>query len=119
MKPMYRFAVAALAASLALAGCAGPPVATGGGTITIPLPTTGPVASVISYVRGACGFELAFDTAVALIGTFVPGTAIASTIGNMVCSALTAKSARRGAAADGSSVPVVRGVPIYATYVGR
>lgn len=103
-----------LAAGLLAASLGGCVITAGsnGAPIPEPFPSTGntTIDAIIAQAQTICGFAPAVSTVSSIIDTFVPGTAIVGTIANGICSAITKKSARRGAAG-----PTYRGVVI----VGR
>lgn len=105
---MLKFLMTAIVA-LSLAGCG--TLGTGGGIIgPTPSPSGNLVDRIIAGIRGACQFEVGFDTVVQIIGTF-PGEPLASTIIRGVCASLKSASAVRGAR------PSYRGIVISAQKV--
>lgn len=104
---------AAVASSLALAGCATQPLPDGS-----PGPLVDPVkvAQVQNTAKQICGFLPTATTVASIIATFTGGGAIVDTVGqaaNGICAAITSKGARRGGVAK------YRGVTIRGEYVGR
>ncbi len=104
---------AAVVGSLALGGCA----TTGPGGA--PLTPADQIAQAQQVAVALCGYLPVYQTVQDIIvaGAYpvgMPAAQLANVIGNAICVAVTAKSARlRGA------VPTVNGVPIQGQWVGK
>lgn len=86
-------AVAALAATFGLGGCATTGTAPGG--------TDPTVAAVIAAVKTGCQYVAPASQVASIITTFTGGGAIVDLVGNVansICAAVTAKGALRGGA---------------------
>jgi hypothetical protein len=78
-------ATCVLAASIGLAGCS--TTATNGGSVTAP-DVLAIITQVQSYTKVACGFVPTAATIINIIGSAVPGVAVATSIAEAVCTAI-------------------------------
>jgi hypothetical protein len=119
MRKLLTLPALAIACGLLLSSCATIPP--GGGTAIITDPITGglvstEVAGIQAAVAQGCSFEPAYATVANILSTFIPGAAPIATIIDQaargICSAITAKSFRRGGAP-----PRYRGIAIKGRFV--
>ncbi len=100
----------ALASALALGGCAT--------TAGNPPTTSDPLAQAQQIAVAVCGFLPTIQTVQSIIvaGAYpagIPISELANLVGNSICTAVMARSARAGA------VPTVNGVPVQGRFVGK
>ncbi len=108
---MSKMIIAALAASISLAGCAGT------GTLppspVVAFPT---ITQIQDAAVAACGFLPAAETVASIVATFQPsaagGVAIGSQVANAICAAVTANKPKFNGQA-----PMVNGVVVNGYFV--